>query len=136
MCIRDRDIPLGEPEGFLVTGSNMRDPVTVEANVDLGRAAVQPLDPESPLRESASRDPEPNRSENQDTQEGDRHSRGQGQEPSSTYHRASARVFYIPRSLHRIDDGSHSEPGYTEPRGDTVQSSIDRNPRETTGVAV
>lgn len=68
------DISLCKPKGFFVVRSNMRNPISIEANVNLGRTARQLFDPESPLGESTPGNPESNRSENQDAQEGDDHS--------------------------------------------------------------
>ena len=69
------DISLSKPKGFFVVGSNVRNPISIETNAHLGRTACQLFDPESPLGESTSGNPESNRSENQDAQEGDGHSR-------------------------------------------------------------
>jgi hypothetical protein len=69
------DISLSKPEGSFVVGANVRNSISIETDLHLGRTARQLLDPEPPLGETASSNPESNGSENQDTQEGDDHSR-------------------------------------------------------------
>ena len=69
------DISLRKPKGLFVVGSNVRNPISIKADVHFGRTARQLFDPESPLGESTSGNPESNRAENQDAQEGDDHSR-------------------------------------------------------------